>query len=143
LLIDYDGDRKTDLAFLRTAGTDYYWFILQSSNNTAVVPRFGIVGDKAVPADYDGDGRSNLAVYRPETGKWIILAADGTTSVEYQWGVSGDMPTLGNFDADGITDLTIFRPDTAVWYVARSSGSPIIQQWGRGTDLPVQAAYIP
>jgi hypothetical protein len=143
LLMDYDGDRKTDLAFLRTVGTDYYWYILQSSNNTAVVPRLGVLGDKAVPADYDGDGKSNLAVYRPETGKWIILNADGTGSVEYQWGVNGDMPTLGNFDADGVTDLTIFRPDTATWYVARSSGSPVIQQWGISTDLPVTAAYIP
>jgi Tol biopolymer transport system component len=143
LLMDYDGDRKTDLAFLRTAGTDYYWFILQSSNNTAVVPRFSIVGDKAVPADYDGDGKSNLAVYRPETGKWIILNAAGTGSVEYQWGVSGDLPAPGNFDADGLTDLTVFRPDTATWYVARSAGSPLFQEWGRGTDMPVQAAYIP
>jgi hypothetical protein len=57
--------------------------------------------------------------------------------------VSGDVPVLGDFDADGQADLTVFRPDTAVWYVARSGGSVITQQWGTGTDVPVQAAYIP
>jgi hypothetical protein len=143
LRMDYDGDHKTDLAYLRTVGTDYYWYILQSSTNTAVVPRLGLVGDKAVPGDYDGDGKSNLAVYRPDTGKWMILNAAGTASVEYQWGVSGDVPAPGDFDADGLMDLAVFRPDTAVWYVARSGGSVITQPWGIGTDLPVEAAYIP
>jgi Tol biopolymer transport system component len=143
LLMDYDGDGKADLAYLRTVGTDYYWFILQSSNNTAVVPRFGVAGDKAVPADYDGDGKSNIAVYSPNMGQWSILNAAGTGSVEQQWGVIGDVPVLGDFDADGLADLTVFRPSTATWYVARSGGSPIIQQWGVSTDLPVPAAYIP
>jgi hypothetical protein len=44
-----------------------------------------------VPADYDGDGRADFAVFRASTAGWYIrFASGGTTS--YQWGA----PTLGD-----------------------------------------------
>jgi hypothetical protein len=36
---------------------------------------------------FDGEGTSDMAVYRPSTGTWF--ASDGTT---VGWGVSGDIP---------------------------------------------------
>ena len=50
-------------------------------------------GDIPVPADYDGDQRIDLSVYRPSTGQWWILRS--TTSYMaasvHQWGVDGDV----------------------------------------------------
>jgi len=37
------------------------------------------------PADYDGDGRIDLAVYRPATGAWFIAGSAGGNSQQY-WG---------------------------------------------------------
>jgi hypothetical protein len=49
------------------------------------------------PGDYDGDGKSDLAMYRPSHGSWYILLS-GTgyaTYVSYHWGVTGDLRRLG------------------------------------------------
>jgi hypothetical protein len=32
-------------------------------------------GDVPVPADYDGDGRADLAVYRRTTGEWFVFGS--------------------------------------------------------------------
>ena len=49
------------------------WYILQSSNNQFAGIQFGLDSDKAVPADYTGDGRTDIAVWRPSEGNWYIL----------------------------------------------------------------------
>jgi len=49
-----------------------------------------------VPGDFDGDGRSDIAVYRPGSGVWYILksSTNFTSAVIYQWGLSGDVPAI-------------------------------------------------
>ena len=29
--------------------------------------------DRPLPYDYDGDGRTDMAVWRPDTGEWIVI----------------------------------------------------------------------
>ena len=38
--------------------------------------RGGASTDVAVPGDYDGDGKTDLAVYRPSTGMWFVLVVE-------------------------------------------------------------------
>ena len=56
--------------------------------------QWGVRGDVPLPADYDGDGKADLGVYRPSTGHWyVLLSSTGYASALVQrWGEIGDVP---------------------------------------------------
>ncbi|HEX6289117.1 MAG TPA: hypothetical protein VFZ66_07990, partial [Herpetosiphonaceae bacterium] len=72
---------------------DGTWYIIPSSTGNAYAQQWGLNGDVPVPGDYDGDGRSDRAVWRPSEGMWYIVhSSSGAISTQH-WGVSGDVPT--------------------------------------------------
>ena len=66
--------------------------------------------DVPVPGDYDGDGITDVAIFRPSTGSWFIVKSATATGVSLTWGGGGDVPVPGDYDGDGKTDIAIFRP---------------------------------
>ena len=53
--------------------------------------------------DADGDGKSELAVFRPSSGGWFIRNSSqsydvATALVCIQWGLPGDVPIAADFD---------------------------------------------
>jgi hypothetical protein len=103
------------------------------------VTEFGQTGDIPVPADYDGDGAADFAVYR--NGTWYKLSA--TTYTVSQHGEATDIPAPADFDGDGKTDLAVFRPAEGKWYIKKSGQgeSSIFDtlNLGSASDLAVQA----
>ena len=103
---------------------------------------------RRAPPDFDGDGRTDLAVYRPSTGEWLTRSSTAgyTDFNPYQWGLSADKPLAVDFDGDGKSDLAVYRPSDGGWYLRYSSlGYAMNQwayfQWGLSTDIPLAADF--
>jgi hypothetical protein len=106
------------------------------------------VRQQAVHADFDGDGISDIAVWRPSTGYWFILtsrsAFDYNQHQSSQLGLPGDLPLTGDFDGDRIADMAVWRPANGTWYF-RLSGNDFQTisaiQWGLPEDQPLAGDY--
>ncbi|MDH3494409.1 MAG: FG-GAP-like repeat-containing protein [Acidobacteriota bacterium] len=142
---DWDGDGRADVAVYREApggGQSYFFFNGSLNNpgqNTTYLP-WGTTGDRPVRGDFDGDGKSDLAVFRPADGNWFIRqSSNGQLRVD-RWGIASDTIVSGDFDGDAKTDLTVFR--NGVWYIKRSSnGAALYRSWGVSGDVLVPADY--
>jgi hypothetical protein len=140
--VDFNGDNRTDFAVARSASaTAQTTWIIQNNGSAGISsgPQWGLGvgfpnGDVAVPADYDGDGRADVAVWRanglgdPQRSFFFILQSGTNTVRQEQFGSSGDDPTIvGDYDGDGKADVATFRPATgsgnSFFYFRASSGA--------------------
>jgi putative transposon-encoded protein len=95
-----------------------------------------------VVGDYDGDGRSDLAVISPNLSVWYSLL-NSTGQVEtQQFGWSAAIPVPADYDGDGKVDLAVLDPFAFLWYILESStGQQRLQQFGWSAARPVPADY--
>lgn len=142
---DFDEDDRGDIAVYRAALTPTgpsYWHILNSSDGSYVGVQFGRGEDRIVPADFDGDGKTNIAVWRPSNGTWYTSTNPAINYGAKQWGITGDVPLPGDFDGDGKADLAVFRPSNGYWYILRSSDNGFVfQQFGSSADKPLMGDF--
>ncbi|RUL84643.1 glycosyltransferase family 39 protein [Tautonia sociabilis] len=72
------------------------------------------------PADYDGDGRDDLASYDADSGRWTILDASGRSTLLL--GPPDGIPSPGDFDGDGRAEPVLYRPDPGDWLTLTADG---------------------
>lgn len=138
---DFDGDGKSDIAIWRHTkyGSDAagMWWVKKSSNWTTVTQQWGQAGDIPVPCDYDNDGKSDYAVFRPSNGTWYIIKSSTGAGWNFVFGQQGDIPVTGDYDLDGKCDPSYWRPSNGTWYVVSSSSwTYTTTQWGLNGDRP-------
>ena len=93
-------------------------------------------------SDFDGDGLSDLSVFRPGTGVWYIRQSLNGAFRSHQLGTGSDRIVPGDYDGDGKTDVAIFRPANGVWQIVQSSNrNLIVQSFGLSGDVPVPRDY--
>jgi hypothetical protein len=91
-------------------------------------------------ADFDGDGKTDLSVFRPNDGVWHVLNSSNGNYSAFGFGISGDIVTPGDFDGDGKTDYAVFRPSTGTWY-SYSRSIFTAKQFGTNGDIPTAADF--
>jgi hypothetical protein len=95
-------------------------------------------------ADFDGNGYSDFAVFRPSTCGWYFMDPDTQASAGLAFGTVGDIPVPADYDGDGRADVAVYRPETGYWYRLNSSdGSFTYRQFGEDGDTPSPASIQP
>ncbi len=134
VVADFNNDGTTD-AITWTYATDIAPFSFRTMFGTCTPKNITNI------IDYDGDGLTDQAVWRPSDGTWLIRYSLGGLRIQ-QWGAPGDVPTQGDYDGDGKSDLAVFRPSTGSWYFINShDNSQTAVHWGLNGDKPVQGDY--
>jgi hypothetical protein len=151
---DFDGDGKADIAVFRSAFFNppipSYFYILRSSDNTALAVQWGLSDDKPRCQDYDGDGITDIAVTRtvplfPGGAMiWYMLQSRNGYQTAFIQKCCTSLP--GDFDGDG-------RADFAVVYSEGTSGiyqhyivqsrikRAIFRTFGTNSDIFVPGDY--
>jgi leucyl aminopeptidase len=132
---DYDGDGRSDVSVYRPS--EGIWYINASGYGFYGFP-FGLPTDVITPGDFDGDQKTDAAIFRD--GIWHMLRSTqgyGTISL----GAVGDIPQPGDFDGDGTDDPAVFRPSSGTWYINGSSSGYSTVSFGGAGDRPVSADF--
>lgn len=94
----------------------------------SIAPRLNAIAS----GDYDGDGASEIAVFRPSGGLWSVRDV-----TRLFFGGSSDHPASGDYDGDGTAEAAVFRPATGLWSVRDLTRIYL----GASGDLPAPGDY--
>lgn len=109
--------------------------------NNSDGPVAGAVIAKHVKADFDGDGKTDISVFRPETGVWYVLNSSNSTFTVAAFGLSSDVLAPGDYDGDGKTDFDVFRPTDGGWHTMTKAGNYAVRQFGQNGDIPTPGDF--
>jgi YD repeat-containing protein len=116
---DFDGDCKADIG--RWQSNSFQYKVYNSNSSTYTTLNLGTSNSKIAPADFDGDGKFDMAVF--SAGAWTVRKSSNNTNWSVTWGTTGDLPAAADYDGDGIADFAIYRPSTNTFWVLKSSSN--------------------
>lgn len=142
LRADIDGDSKADYVIYKTRNEEYEVYLSSENfNTTPIKVKIGNSLSRAVPADYDGDGKFDLATWTPVSGKWEIAFAkdflsQSKTNAQNQFigcgiqiepnsicninikvkelGSPGNIPMPGDYDGNGTDDIAVYDKGSGI-----------------------------
>jgi hypothetical protein len=121
------------------AGVNFRISYVGGSGNDVVIT---VTSARRAPFDFDGDGITDVGVFRPGNGTWYMLRSSDNGFVAQQFGLGTDRLAPGDFDGDGKTDVAVWRPATGYWYIITSGdGSLRATQFGANGDVPTAGDF--
>ncbi len=154
-VLDFDGDGRTDYVVIRTPADIFStppmeWYVLLGSGGF-MAQQFGnfsgtATGDRAMPEDYDGDGKCDFAVFRnnsiPPT-LYYLSSETGTVQARELEGFSHPHMTQ-DFDGDGKADPAQATGENGklIWKIAESrTGNLRSVHFGSYQDISLRGDY--
>jgi hypothetical protein len=126
----------------QSSGTWFRAVLTNASGSTASLPASlsVLAAPAGMPGDFDGDGITDIAVYRSTTGEWLIHRSSDGGLTDVVWGSPGhgDVPAPADYDGDARTDIAVYRGTTGEWFILRSSDAGLTYlTWGSPADRDV------
>lgn len=163
----YDDDGKSDFAVVRFEENKFVWHILQSANGSHKrIVWGGFISDDefdfplAPSADFNGDGRDDLTVVRPnaQTGDLTFYVADAQTGAPILTQLWGNLNatdyqyvTVGDYMGDSRADVVVIYSDCqtnpgcplgATWWIKETgSNNQRVVKFGNPFGFAVQGDY--
>jgi uncharacterized delta-60 repeat protein len=156
---DFDGDGRADFRVQRrldtsvlTSSTPAIFYTLTAAGQFSY-DYFGHASDRTIPGDYDGDGKTDMAISRGFNitcascvTTWYIRYTGGAPDAQFVWGAGGlDNFVQGDYDGDGTTDVAVYRrAGENNYYIKRSSDqATMVLQWGAAVEPGGPASDVP
>lgn len=138
---DYTGDRRSEFALWESDSNAAFAYYL--INGTLVRFPWGVANvDRPVGGDYDGDGKTDYAVFRATDYNWYIFQSSNEEFRAIPFGQPDDIPVPADYDYDGITDAAVYRPSVGTWFVLHSGNNSVqTVQFGVSTDIPLTGDF--
>lgn len=116
-----------------------------SSNNYGISAARFLMEKMSVstaPFDFDGDGRTDVGIFRPSVGQWWWTRSSDSEVQAVTFGSASDSIVPVDFTGDGKTDVGLWRPSTGEWFVLRSEDFTYYAfPFGADGDIAMPADY--
>jgi putative transposon-encoded protein len=143
------GGTNSLIIYTPTVTGTYFILALSASPNQTGAYTLNLINEVVTPqslqrppADFDGDGKTDLSIFRPSVGEWWYLRSSDGSNRTFQFGNSSDKLVPADYTGDEKTDIAFFRPSTNEWFILRSENNSFYSfPFGASGDVPVPADY--